>query len=95
MPYFGPRDALDDAEMGYQSSAEDPFCLAAAHAAVSNLGFSTKPAVRLISRSQTNGGLGAHSGPSRSNPCKRAFRPIEASKVAVRYVRNTATPAVR
>jgi hypothetical protein len=31
MPYFGPRDALDDAEMGYQSSAEDPFCLAAAH----------------------------------------------------------------
>jgi hypothetical protein len=37
-------------------------------------------AVKPISRSQRNGGFGAHFGPSRGDPRTRASRPIEASK---------------
>jgi hypothetical protein len=47
-----------------------------------------------ISRSQWKGGFGAHSGPSRGDPCRRAFHAIEASKAAVCNVRNTSAPAV-
>jgi hypothetical protein len=43
--------------------------------------------VKPISRSQWNGGFGAHSRPSRRAPRRRAFRPIETSKAAVCYVR--------
>ena len=39
--------------------------------------------------SQLNGGFGADSGPSRGDRCRRAIRPIEASKAAVGYARNT------
>jgi hypothetical protein len=49
-------------------------------------------AVKAISCSQWNAGFGAHSGPSRGDPRRRAFRPIEAFKAAVRYVRNTCAP---
>ena len=42
-----------------------------------------------------NDGFRPDSGPLRGNPGRRAFRPTEASKAAVRYVRNTSTPAVR
>ena len=52
-------------------------------------------AVKPISRSQWNDGYGADSGPSRGDPCRRAYRPIEASKTVVCDVRNTSTPAVR
>jgi hypothetical protein len=34
------------------------------------------------------------SGPSRPDPCRRTFRPIEAFMTVVCYVRNTSTPAV-
>ena len=50
-------------------------------------------AVKTISCSQWNGGFGAHSGPSRGYPRRRASRPIEASKTVVCYVRFTSTPA--
>ena len=39
-----------------------------------------------------DGGYGTDSGPSRGDPCRRAFRPTEASKAAVCYVRNTSIP---
>src|SRR5208282_2868153 len=48
-----------------------------------------------ISRSQWNAGYGADSGPSRGDLRRRASRPIEASKAAIRNVRLTSTPAVR
>ena len=48
-----------------------------------------------ISCEQWNSGYGADSGPSRSDPCRRALRPIEASKATVCYVRNTSIPAGR
>jgi hypothetical protein len=38
---------------------------------------------------QWNDRYGAGSGPSRVDFCRRAFRPTEASKAAVRYVRLT------
>jgi hypothetical protein len=47
------------------------------------------PAVRRVSRSQWNGGFGADSGPSRGDPIRPAFRPMEASKSVVCYVRST------
>ena len=40
-------------------------------------------------------GFGLGSGPSRGDPYTRAFRPIEASKVAIRNGCFTSTPAVR
>ena len=52
-------------------------------------------AVKPISRSQWNGGYGADSGPSRGDPCRRAFRPIEASTDAISNGSYTSTPAVR
>ncbi len=52
-------------------------------------------AVNAISRSQWNDGYGANPGPSRGDPCRRASRPIEASKAAVCYVRNTSIRDVR
>jgi len=51
-------------------------------------------AVKPILQSQENDGFGAESGPSRGDPCRRAIRPIDASKAAVGFVRNTSTPAV-
>jgi hypothetical protein len=52
--------------------------------------------VKPISCSQWNGGFDAHSGPCRGDPCRRAFRPFEASKPVVCYFRNTSSnPAVR
>jgi hypothetical protein len=42
-----------------------------------------------ISRSQWKDGFGADSGPSRGDRCRRALRPIEASKTVVCYVRFT------
>ncbi len=42
-----------------------------------------------------SGGFRADSGPSLGGPSPRAIRPIEASKAAVCYVRNTSGPAVR
>ncbi len=39
-------------------------------------------------------GYGANSGPSRADPCRRAYRPIEAPKSTGCYVRITSTPAV-
>ena len=47
---------------------------------------------RVLSR--WNDGFRANSCPSQSEPCTRAFRPIEASKATVQYVRSTSTPAV-
>jgi hypothetical protein len=44
-------------------------------------------AVDPISRSVWNDGFGAHSGPSPGDSCRRAFRPIEASKTAIGDVR--------
>jgi len=52
-------------------------------------------AVKAISRSQWNDGYGPDCGRSRGGTCRGAIRPIEASKAAVSYVRNTSTPAVR
>ena len=52
-------------------------------------------AVKPISRSQWSDGYGADSGPSRGEPCRRALRPIEASKAAICNGRFTSTPAVR
>ena len=46
-------------------------------------------------RSQSNGACGANFSHSRGDPCRRAIRPFEASKTAVRLVRNTSTPAGR
>src|SRR5271166_1467826 len=46
-------------------------------------------AVNPISRSKWNGGFSVHSGPSRGDPCRRALRPIEASKAPIGYVRNS------
>jgi hypothetical protein len=43
---------------------------------------------------ERNDGFGADSCPSRDDPCRRALRPIEASKAAGYYVRSTSTPAV-
>ena len=43
---------------------------------------------------ESNGGFGANSGPSWGDRCRRAFRPIEASKDAVCFVRNTQLIAV-
>ena len=51
--------------------------------------------VKQISRSQWNGGFRADSGPSRGDPGTRAIRPIEASRVAVCYVRFTSIRAIR
>ena len=51
-------------------------------------------AVKLISRSQWNGGFGAHSGPPRTDPRTRASRPVDASKAVACYVRNTSFRAV-
>ena len=48
--------------------------------------------VKRTPRSQWNGGFGADSGPSRGDPFRPAIRPIEASKAAVCYVRNTCAP---
>jgi hypothetical protein len=39
--------------------------------------------VKLVSRLQWKDGFGAHSGPSRGDYSRRAFRPIEASKAAI------------
>src|SRR5208282_6745401 len=47
------------------------------------------------SRSKSYDGYRPDSGPSRGDSCRRAFRPTEASRAAVCYVRNTSTPAVR
>jgi hypothetical protein len=55
---------------------------------------SRRALVKPISRLQWNGGFGADFGPFRGDPCRPALRPIEASKAAVCYVRNTSTPAV-
>jgi hypothetical protein len=44
------------------------------------------------SRSQWNGRFGAASGPFSGGPCRRATRPVEASKAAVCYVRSTSKP---
>ena len=41
------------------------------------------PAVKPTSRSQRNDAYGADSGPSRGDACRRAIRPIEASKAAI------------
>jgi hypothetical protein len=41
-----------------------------------------------ISRSRWNDSFRRDSGPSRGHTCMQAFRPIEASKAAIRYVRN-------
>ena len=46
-------------------------------------------AAKAASCAQLNSGYGADSGPSRGRPLRSAFRPIEASKPAVRYVRFT------
>jgi hypothetical protein len=43
-------------------------------------------------RSQLNGSYDANSGPPRGGHCKDAIRPMEASKAAVCYVRNTSKP---
>jgi hypothetical protein len=43
-------------------------------------------AVNPISRSQRNDGFGAHSGPSRGDPCRRALRPTATYAVAICYV---------
>ena len=45
--------------------------------------------------SQRNGGFGADSGPSRGDYTRRAFRPIEASKVAICNGRFTSSPVRR
>ena len=45
--------------------------------------------VKAISRVDQNDPNGADCGRSGGNPCRLTFRPIEASKAAVRYVRNT------
>ncbi len=45
--------------------------------------------------SQWNDGYRADSGPSKGVSCRRAFRPLEASEAADRYVRFTSTPAIR
>jgi hypothetical protein len=50
-------------------------------------------AVNATPRSQSIDSYGADSGPSRGTPCRPGLRPIEASKAAVCYVRNTSTPA--
>jgi hypothetical protein len=42
--------------------------------------------VTATSRSQWNGGFRSNSGPSRVDPCRRAIRPIEASKGAIRLL---------
>ena len=49
----------------------------------------------VTSRSQRDDGFRADSGPSRGDGGTRAIRPIQASKAAVCYVRNTSAPAVR
>jgi hypothetical protein len=49
-------------------------------------------AVKSTPRVQWNDRYGADSGPSRGDLCRRALRPIEASKAAVCYVRNTSKP---
>ena len=46
-------------------------------------------AVSAVSRSRWNDGYGRDTGPSRGDPCRHTFRPIEASKAVVCYVRNT------
>ena len=46
-------------------------------------------------RSQSNAGYGAEPGPSRADLLGTAFRPIEASKAAIRNGRFTSTPAIR
>ena len=51
-------------------------------------------AVKRISRWQWNVGFGAHSAPSRGDPRRCAFRPIEPFAVVTHYVRSTSTPAV-
>ena len=51
-------------------------------------------AVKAISRSQLNDGYGPDSDPSRGDQCRRALRPIEASKAAIRDGCFTSTPAV-
>jgi hypothetical protein len=48
-----------------------------------------------FSGSQRNAGFGAQPGRSRSSPCVRANRPIEASKDAVCDIRNPSIPAFR
>jgi hypothetical protein len=49
---------------------------------------------RFSRRWQSNGGFGPDSGPYQGTRFRAAFRPTEASKAAVRYVRNTSTPAI-
>src|SRR5271166_6659215 len=39
--------------------------------------------------------FGSDSSPSRGDPCRRALRPIEASKTAACYVRSTSIPDVQ
>jgi hypothetical protein len=51
-------------------------------------------AVKLISRSQWNGGFGADSGRSRGDPFWSALRPTATYAAAICYVRFTSTPAV-
>jgi hypothetical protein len=51
-------------------------------------------AVKPTPRSEWNDGYGTDSGPSGGDSCRRAFRPIEASRATIGYVRNTSTPAV-
>ena len=48
-----------------------------------------------MSHPQWNDGYRADSGPSRGDPWRRGLRPIEASKAAVCYVRNTSIPDIR
>ena len=42
--------------------------------------------------SHSNDGFGSDSGPSRGEPCRRAFRPTEAPDAATCYVRLTSKP---
>ena len=54
-----------------------------------------KRAVKRTPCSQWTDGYGADFGPSRGDPCRPAFRPIEASKAANGDGCFTSTPAVR